>query len=98
MHGHMRMKGRHGRPPWGGGEWGGGGGNWRGGGRRMRRGDIRTALLGALTDGPAHGYELIGRLVHLALTEIDQFVDEIAQPEALGIDRGHGKSSYLTAI
>jgi len=28
----------------------------------MRRGDIRTALLGALTDGPAHGYELIGRL------------------------------------
>ena len=28
----------------------------------MRRGDIRTALLGALTDGPAHGYEIIGRL------------------------------------
>ncbi len=28
----------------------------------MRRGDIRTALLSALTDGPAHGYELIGRL------------------------------------
>lgn len=28
----------------------------------MRRGDIRTALLTALTDGPAHGYELIGRL------------------------------------
>ncbi len=62
MHGRMRMKGRHGRPPWGGGEWGTGGGNWRGGGRRMRRGDIRTALLSALTDGPAHGYELIGRL------------------------------------
>ena len=28
----------------------------------MRRGDIRTALLSGLTDGPAHGYELIGRL------------------------------------
>ena len=28
----------------------------------MRRGDNRTAQLGALTDGPAHGYELIGRL------------------------------------
>jgi DNA-binding PadR family transcriptional regulator len=34
---------------------------WRGG-RRARRGDIRVALLHALTDGPAHGYELIGRL------------------------------------
>jgi DNA-binding PadR family transcriptional regulator len=28
----------------------------------MRRGDIRTALLVALTDGPGHGYELSGRL------------------------------------
>jgi DNA-binding PadR family transcriptional regulator len=28
----------------------------------MRRGDIRTSLLVALSDGPAHGYELIGRL------------------------------------
>lgn len=28
----------------------------------MRRGDIRRALLGALEDGPAHGYELINRL------------------------------------
>ena len=62
MHGHMRMRGRHGRPPWAGGEWGADRGNWRGGGRRMRRGDIRTALLNGLTDGPAHGYELIGRL------------------------------------
>ena len=32
------------------------------GGPRMRRGDIRIALLSALTDGPAHGYELIQRL------------------------------------
>src|ERR1700691_5885377 len=40
-------------------EWGGA---WRGGHRRMRRGDIRTALLVALGDGPAHGYELISRL------------------------------------
>jgi DNA-binding PadR family transcriptional regulator len=28
----------------------------------MRRGDIRTALLGALVEGPGHGYEIIGRL------------------------------------
>lgn len=34
---------------------------WRGG-RRARRGDIRLALLIGLLDGPAHGYELIGRL------------------------------------
>jgi DNA-binding PadR family transcriptional regulator len=42
---------------WGGGAWRGGGGH-----RRMRRGDIRTSLLVALGDGPAHGYELITRL------------------------------------
>ncbi|MGH9017333.1 MAG: PadR family transcriptional regulator [Acidimicrobiales bacterium] len=41
-------------------EWGGGA--WRSGSRRMRRGDIRTALLVALDDGPGHGYELITRL------------------------------------
>ena len=29
---------------------------------RARRGDIRFALLSALTDGPAHGYEIIQRL------------------------------------
>src|SRR5580704_16439057 len=62
MHTHGSMRGRHGRPPWAGREWGADRGNWRGGGRRMRRGDIRTALLGGLSDGPAHGYELIGRL------------------------------------
>ena len=62
MHRNMRTKGRHGHNPWAGGEWGADRGNWRGGGRRMRRGDIRTALLSGLTDGPAHGYELIGRL------------------------------------
>ena len=28
----------------------------------MRRGDVRLALLEALLDGPAHGYELITRL------------------------------------
>lgn len=32
------------------------------GARRMRRGDVRLALLEALLDGPAHGYELITRL------------------------------------
>jgi DNA-binding PadR family transcriptional regulator len=34
----------------------------RGRGSRTRRGDIRFALLAALGDGPAHGYELIQRL------------------------------------
>src|SRR6185503_5425391 len=33
---------------------------WRGG--RMRRGEIRTAVLAVLTDGPAHGYEIIQTL------------------------------------
>ena len=31
-------------------------------GPRMKRGDIRTVLLVALTDGPAHGYELMSRM------------------------------------
>jgi DNA-binding PadR family transcriptional regulator len=49
-----------------GGPWahGGGpdrfGGPWRGG--RMRRGEIRTAVLAVLADGPAHGYEIIQTL------------------------------------
>ena len=34
----------------------------RGGPRRARRGDIRAAVLAALADGPAHGYEVIRRL------------------------------------
>lgn len=39
------------------------GGGPRGGGRgRMRRGDVRSALLIALLDGPGHGYELIQNL------------------------------------
>lgn len=41
--------GRHGGPP-------------HRGPRRTRRGDIRLALLSGLSDGPAHGYELIQRL------------------------------------
>ena len=44
------------------GEFGFGGPPRRGGHRRTRRGDIRLALLSGLTDGPAHGYELIQRL------------------------------------
>src|SRR5579875_26677 len=52
-HGHA---GGHGGPHWHGGP------PPRGGGRRARRGDTRWALLVALLDGPAHGYELIGRL------------------------------------
>lgn len=35
---------------------------WGGGRRRMRRGDIRRAVLSALADGPAHGYEVMRRL------------------------------------
>jgi len=38
------------------------GGGPRGRGPRTRRGDIRIALLSALADEPAHGYELIQRL------------------------------------
>jgi DNA-binding PadR family transcriptional regulator len=44
-----------------GARWGGGPGGW-GGGRRMRRGAIRTAILLALRDEPAHGYEVMRRL------------------------------------
>ena len=35
-------------------------GEWRGG--RMRRGDIRTALLAALAEGPGHGYDVMQHL------------------------------------
>jgi DNA-binding PadR family transcriptional regulator len=38
------------------------GAGWGGGRRRMRRGDIRNAILLALGDGPANGYEVMGRL------------------------------------
>jgi DNA-binding PadR family transcriptional regulator len=44
-----------GGPPWV------AGGGWVAA-KRMRRGDIRRALLRALADGPAHGYEVIRRL------------------------------------
>src|SRR5262249_23181395 len=60
MHG-PRGQHRGTREFWAGPPWAGGGGGW-GGGRRMRRGDIRQALLRALVDGPAHGYEVIRRL------------------------------------
>ena len=57
--------GRAGRRPVRGGPFGAGGG--RGGygahrGRRMRRGDIRTALLAVLSEGPGHGYDVIQTL------------------------------------
>lgn len=32
------------------------------GGRRMRRGDVRTAVLATLLEGPGHGYEIIQAL------------------------------------
>ena len=56
-HGHGRGGGRR-----GGRGWGEEGGPPWAVGRRMRRGDVRVALLDALGDGPAHGYELISRL------------------------------------
>jgi DNA-binding PadR family transcriptional regulator len=45
--------------------WGGGHGGW-GGGRRMRRGAIRTAILLALREEPAHGYEVMRRLEEMS--------------------------------
>jgi DNA-binding PadR family transcriptional regulator len=47
------------------GRWGGDRGGW-GGGRRMRRGDIRRAILSALRDKPAHGYEVMRRLEEMS--------------------------------
>lgn len=58
--GHLRAHHQFGRGP-GFGHGPGGPPPWKGG-RRARRGDIRWALLLGLLDGPAHGYELIGRL------------------------------------
>ena len=47
-------------PPW---MWGGmGRGPW-GPGRRAQRGDIRTAVLDVLEEGPRHGYDVIRELV-----------------------------------
>ena len=37
-------------------------GRGRGPGGRMRRGDIRTALLSVLNEGPGHGYDIMRRL------------------------------------
>ena len=64
---HRHGHGHHDGPPFGGGrrgprgDWAEMGPPWAAG-RRMRRGDVRVALLDALQDGPAHGYELITRL------------------------------------
>jgi len=64
--GGRRSRQRRGGPWWEdwGPEWGGPpfGGPQRGPGRRARRGDIRTAILSSLVEGPAHGYEIINRL------------------------------------
>src|SRR4029079_9174004 len=50
----QQFRGRRGRRPFREGE--------RRGSGRMRRGDVRSALLIALLDGPGHGYELIQAL------------------------------------
>jgi DNA-binding PadR family transcriptional regulator len=55
--------GRGARGPWS--RWGAERGGW-GGRRRMRRGDIRTAVLVALRDGPANGYEVMRRLEEMS--------------------------------
>src|SRR6478736_2492046 len=48
---------------WGGEHRGGGGGReGRWGGPRMRRGQIRTAILAVLTEGPGHGYDVMQNL------------------------------------
>jgi DNA-binding PadR family transcriptional regulator len=47
------------------GRWGGERGGW-GGGRRMRRGDIRRAILSALSEGPGHGYAVMRRLEEMS--------------------------------
>jgi len=60
-----------GGPPWAFGQWAGGwpgsgdgrgsGDWWTGGGGRQRagRGDVRSAILALLTEGPRHGYQII---------------------------------------
>jgi DNA-binding PadR family transcriptional regulator len=60
LHGHLGGRGMRGSRA----RWGGRGG-W-GGGRRMRRGDVRTAMLVALRDEPANGYEIIKRLEEMS--------------------------------
>jgi len=63
-HGHDRFfAGRAMRGPRG--RWAGGRGGW-GGGRRMPRGAIRTAILVALREEPAHGYEVMRRLEEMS--------------------------------
>ncbi len=57
--------GRAMRGPRGRGRWGGERGGWAGG-RRMRRGDIRTAVIVALRDEPANGYEVMRRLEEMS--------------------------------
>jgi DNA-binding PadR family transcriptional regulator len=69
-HGQHGMRGPQRRPfprgdGGGRGRWGGERGGW-GGGRRMRRGDIRRAILSALQDSPAHGYEVMRRLEEMS--------------------------------
>jgi DNA-binding PadR family transcriptional regulator len=51
--------------PRGRGRWAAERGSW-GGGRRMRRGDIRKAMLVALREGPANGYEIMRRLEEMS--------------------------------
>src|SRR4051794_29461256 len=57
MQEHQHRGGGRGRR---GGRGGGREGHWAG--PRMRRGDIRTAILAVLTEGPGHGYDVMQNL------------------------------------
>lgn len=65
LHGSRGMRGGPWARPAGRGRFGGERGGW-GGGRRMRRGDVRRAILIALREEPAHGYEVMRRLEEMS--------------------------------
>ena len=54
--------------------------------RRLEQHRARIAV-----EDAAHVDQIDRLVAHLAFAEIDELVDEIAQPEALGIDRRHGR-------
>ena len=54
--------------------------------------------LGVAFEHGAHVDQVDRLFVHLAFAALDQLFDEIAQPEAFGIDGGHLKSSEFRPI
>ena len=57
------------------------------GSRRLEQHRPRIAV-----QRPGDVDEIDGLVAHLALAAVDELVDEIAQPKALGIDRRHGRA------